>query len=81
MKDVDNPFAYHYDLKVNVYKPLNPEIPSYYQSLIGIMVWMDELVRIDISTEVSMLLAHNTYPREGHFVAALHIIYYLKSKH
>ena len=40
---------------------------SYYQYIIAIMQWMVELGRVDIATEVSMLLYHNAYPREGHF--------------
>ena len=81
MKDTANPIDYHYEPKVNVYEPLDPEIVLYYQSPIWIMQWMVELGHIEIATEVSMLLSHNTYPRKEHFLAALHIISYLKGKH
>ena len=42
---------------------------------------MVELVLIGISTEVSMLSPHNAYPYEGHSIAALNIMSYLKRKH
>ena len=42
---------------------------------------MVELVLIGISTEVSMLSPHNAYPYEGHSIAALNIMSYLKEKH
>ena len=78
MKDVANFFAYHYEPEVDVYKPLYPEIVSYYQPLIGIMQWMVKLGCIDIATEVSMLLSLRAYPRKGDFVSALHFMSYLK---
>ena len=81
LKDAVNPFAYHYEPEVDVSEPLEPDMASYYQYLIGIMQWMVELVRLDIATEVSMLSSHNAYPREGHFEAALQIMAYLKGKH
>ena len=81
LKDAVNPFAYHYEPEVEVSEPLDPDMASYYQYLIGIMQWMVELGRLDIATEVSMLSSHNEYPREGHFEAALHIMAYLKGTH
>ena len=74
-------FAYHYEPEVDVYKPLYPEIVSYYQPLIGIMQWMVKLGCIDIATEVSMLSSQKAYPCKGHFVVALHIMSYLKGRH
>ena len=62
MKYTANPLAYHYETGVDLSEPLNPEMASYYQSLIGIMWRMVELGRIDINTEVSMLSSHNAYP-------------------
>ena len=80
-KNAPNPFPYHYEPEIDISPALNPEMASYYQSLIGIMRWMVELGRVDIATEVSLLSSHNAYPREGHFEAALHIMSYLKGKH
>ena len=45
------------------------------------MRWMVELGRVDIATEVSLLLTYLAYPREGHLETALHIMGYLKNKH
>ena len=75
MKYSENPFSYHYEPKVNVSKPLDPETVYYYQSLIEIMQWMIELGCIEIATEVSMLSFHNAYPHEVHFIAYLLIMY------
>ena len=70
-----------YDPELDVSTPLEPDLVSYYQSLIGIMRWMIELGRIDIATEISLLSSHNAYPREGHLEAALHVMSYLKRHH
>ena len=35
---------------------------------------MIELERIDIITEVSLLMSHLTLPREGHLEAAIHVM-------
>ena len=78
MKDVDNPFACHYEPEIDVSDPLDPETTSYYQFIIRIIRWMVELGRIDIATELS---SHNAYPQEGHFVSALYMMYYLNGKH
>ena len=42
---------------------------------------MAEIGRIDIATECSLLSSHLSYPREGHFKCALHMMSYLKWKH
>ena len=64
MKDAANPFAYYYEPKVDVYEPLNPDMASYDQSLIGFIKWVVELGHISIAMEVSILLSHNAYPRK-----------------
>ena len=46
---------------------------SYYLILIGVLRCMIKLGRIDIITELSLLLPHITLPREGHLEAALHV--------
>lgn len=60
---------------------LDPDRASYYQSLIGILRWTVELGRVDISTEVSLLSSHLALPREGHLLAVLQIMAYLKAHH
>ena len=54
---------------------------SYYQSLIGILRWMVELGRVDLTCEVSMMSSHMAMPREGHLSQLLHIFAYLKKCH
>ena len=61
--------------------PLEPELASYYQSLIGVMRWMVEIGRIGIVTEFSMMSSHNAYPCEGHFETVFHMMGYLKGQH
>ena len=48
LEDAVNPFAYHYEPEVDVSEPLDSDMASYYQYLIGIMRWMVELGRLDI---------------------------------
>ena len=75
------PFPRNYAPEVDISPPLNAEQASIYGSHIGILRWMVELGRVDMITEVSMLASHLAYPREGHFIAMLHIYGYLKHKH
>jgi hypothetical protein len=51
---------------------------SWYQQQIGVLRWMVELGRVDIATEVSMLAAFSTCPRQGHLAAVLHLYAYIK---
>ena len=44
-------------------------------------MWMIEIGRIDIETEVSIISSFLAYPREGNRVAAFNITEYLKQKH
>ena len=67
-----------YKPELDITPPLDPELASYYQSLIGVMRLMVEIGRIDIAVEVSMTSSHNAYPREGHFETVIHMMSYLK---
>jgi hypothetical protein len=51
------------------------------QSLIGVLRWVVEIGRIDITTEVSMLASHMAMPREGHLYAVFQVFAYFKAKH
>ena len=42
---------------------------------------MIEFGRIDIVTNILMLLSHHVYPQDGHLKAALHAMAYLQQKH
>ena len=54
---------------------------AYYQSLIGILWWIVDIVRIDICCKVSMIYSHMALPREGHLAQVFHILAYLKKHH
>ena len=67
------------------YRPetdISPELQTsdaaYYQSLVGILRWIVELGRVDITTEVSMMSSCMALPRAGHLEQILHIFGYLK---
>jgi hypothetical protein len=51
-----------------------------FQECIGILRWAIEIGRVDILTEVSMLLAYQASPRQGHLEQVYHIFAYLKYK-
>ena len=42
---------------------LEPDLDSYYQSLIGMVRWMVEIGKVDIITEVSLLASQLAIPR------------------
>ena len=52
-----------------------------YQSLIGILRWMVELGRADITAGVSMMASCMAMPRQGHLEQLFHIFAYLRNKH
>lgn len=56
----------------------NPEQHTIFQNLIGILRWISELGRIDITFEVSILSQYLAQPRTGHLQQALNIFFYLK---
>ena len=58
---------------------LNVIDAAYYQSLIGILRWMAELGRVDMTTEVSVMSSCLALPREGHLEQLFHIFSYLKN--
>jgi hypothetical protein len=76
-----NPFAMGYEPEIDETPALDPDQASYFQSIIGVMQWMCEIGHIDIATEVSPLLSHLAYPREGHLDAALHVMGYPRLKY
>ena len=62
-KRAPTPFNGGYQPEMDVSSELCPESATYYQSQIGILQWMCELGRIDIITEVLMLVLHLALPR------------------
>ncbi len=78
---VPNPIPTKYEPGIDVSPELDPDLASYFQSLIGIMCWMIELGRIAIATEVSLLSSHSALPHEGRMDAVLNIMDYLGLHH
>ena len=61
------PLTSGYHLEIDVTAELDAADASYYHSLIGNICWIVELVRIDITCEISMMYSHLELPREGKF--------------
>ena len=53
----------------------------YFQTVIGILRWMIMLGRIQVITEVLLLLSCIALPREGHLDAAVHVMAYVSHKY
>ena len=50
-------------------------------SLIGVLRWIVELGRVDITCEVSMMASMMAMPREGHLEQLYHMFAFLKIRH
>ena len=75
---VNTPMQATYHPELDVSLELDAKYALYYQSLIGVLHWMMELGRVDISLEVSLLSSHLALPREGHFEQVLQVFSYFK---
>ena len=80
-KKATAPFRVDYRPEVDVSPELNVTDAAYYQSLIGVLRWIVELGRVDITCEVSEMASMMAMPREGHLDEVYHIFAYLKIKH
>ena len=79
-KNAPDPLSMGYKPETDLTTPVSPELASYYQYLIGVIQWMADIRRIDISTEASLFSSHNAYPQEGHSETVLHVMGYLRLK-
>ena len=70
-----------YHPEIDISDELDDINSAYYQSLIGILRWMVELGRIDITCEVSMMVSYMALPRLGHLEQLYHMFAYLKRCH
>ena len=80
-KKASAPFSTNYRPEIDVSSTLNPTEAAYYQSLIGILRWIVELGRVDITCEVSMMASMMAMPRIGHLNQLFHMFAYLKQRH
>ena len=75
------PFTTNYRPEIDISPELNSTNAAYFQSLIGILRWIVELGRKDITCEVSMMASMMALPRKGHLEALYHIFSYLCKHH
>ena len=68
----------NYRLEIDISEGLGAKEASYFQSLIGIILWMAELGRFDICTETSIMSSHLALPRRGNLERLFHMLSYLK---
>ena len=80
-KRVGTPLPANYHPELDVSPELMDDEATYYMSLIGILRWIVELGRIDITGEVSKMSSHVCLPREGHLDKLFYMFAYLKHKH
>ena len=80
-KRASAPFSANYRPEIDISSELHPTEAAYYQSLIGILRWIVELGRVDITCEVSMMASMMALPRVGHLNQLFHIFAYLKQRH
>ena len=73
-------FQNNYRPEIDTTEDLGEDDAAYYHYLIVLMIWIVDLRRVDISTEVSMLSSHWDLPRSGHIDAVFHIFAYLNKK-
>ena len=69
-KRAEVPWPSNYAAEDDTTPELDEEWANYYQHLIGILHWTLELGRVDIITEVSILVSRMAAPRMGHLDAA-----------
>ena len=78
---VNTPLSPNYRPECDLSEECGEEDHRVYMSLIGILRWMVELGRIDITCEVSMMASYCCMPRKGHLEQVFHIFGYLKAHH
>ena len=77
----DAPLSTDYRPELDMTKELEVNEAAYYQSLVGILRWIVELGRVDITTEVSVMSSCLALPREGHMLQLIRIFKYLNKHH
>ena len=70
-----------YRTEIDISPELNATDAAYYKSSIGILRWMVELRRVDITTEVSILSSCLALPREGHLKQLFRTFSYLEKQY
>jgi hypothetical protein len=81
LKRATSPFPNSYRPELDTTPVLEDDNASYYQSLIGILRWIVDLGRCDLTCESSIMASYMAMPRQGHLDVLYHIFGYLKNKH
>lgn len=81
LKRANSPFTTGYRPETDVTPKLDQIMAAYYQSLIGILRWIVELGRVDLTVETSLLASQMALPRQGPLNQLYHIFAFLKLKH
>ena len=68
-KKAENNFVRDYSPAMDETPSLEKELAYWYQYLIGMLIWMMEIGRVDIITEVSMMAPQMDMNKEGHLEA------------
>ena len=79
-KRVSGPLPTGYRPELDITPELTGDEESYFHSQIGVLRWIVELGRIDITAEVSSLASCLALPRKGHLEATFHLYAYIKRK-
>ena len=78
---VKSPWTANYRPEIDITPELRPTEAAYFQSLIGVLRWIVELGRGDLTMEVSALASMMAMPREGHLEQLFHMFAFLKTQH
>ena len=68
----------NYIPETDAFHEIPPPIYAYYQYLIGVLQWITEIGRVDITMETSAIASNMVMPREGHVEQLFHILAYLR---
>jgi hypothetical protein len=80
-KKATSPWTRDYRPETDITPELNASDASYFQSLIGVLRWIVELGRADLTMEASAMASMMAMPCEGHLQQLYHMFAFLKAKH
>jgi hypothetical protein len=78
-KKAPTPLSSTYKPEADVSPELSLEMATFYPSQVGVLRLIIKIARQVIITEMSMMAAHMTIPREGHLNAVIHVFACLKN--
>ena len=72
------PLSSTYHPETDNTEELNDEYTTFYQGLVGVLRWLVEVGRVDLSHPTSILSSYLQAPRMGHLLEVLHVYAYVK---